>query len=195
MKPFSVVLAACFLVLCTVYAQAATIDVFRTESNSNELSYEPGLKGLMRFESHGAGENMLALRERRILGRKNAALGDPWLRERNEGWGSDRELEFTGRKSFRNLMVAFSGGNRPEWFLREFEEHWLSDGNGLPTEGGFEEEEEFTEIEEDGAWEEDGRPVDEEQVSAVPVPPSLVLLGSAIFGLGFVAHRRRRTAA
>ncbi|WP_420585390.1 hypothetical protein [Ruegeria sp.] len=53
----------------------------------------------------------------------------------------------------------------------------------------------FTEAGGETPYLNDGFSIDGIQVAPVPLPPSVLLLGGALLGLGFVAHRRRRVLA
>ncbi len=164
------------------------------------------------FGLPGNSGSMLALREGEVFGRRNISPdGGSWFLDSNDTWGLSWDVALAGGKAFTKLMFALTDGSDAGGFLRisaggesrELRtERRLSDGNTSLVTIEFEKPTRFAEVSlanyselgGEGEIENDGFSIDGIQVAAVPVPPSILLLGGALFGLGFVAHRRRRTA-
>ncbi|WP_170761267.1 hypothetical protein [Ruegeria lacuscaerulensis] len=161
----------------------------------------------------GNSGRMLALREGGVFGRENISPnGGSWFLDSNDTWGVNWDVALAGGKSFSKLMFAISDASDAGGFLRisaagESYEirngRRLSDGNirlvtidfGAPTKSAAISLANYSKHGGEGAYLNDGFAIDGIQVAAVPLPPSILLLGGAVLGLGFVAHRRRRIAA
>ncbi|SLN62101.1 hypothetical protein [Ruegeria meonggei] len=160
----------------------------------------------------GNSGSMLALREGNVFGRENLSPNGSWFLDSNDTWGLSWDVALAGGKAFDKLTFALSDGSDAGGFLRITaggESHELrtdrrlSDGNvrlvtinfGAPTKTAGISLANYTALGGDVARRNDGFSIDAIQVAAVPLPPSILLLGGALFSLGFVTHRRRKAAA
>jgi len=157
--------------------------------------------------------SMLALREGDVFGRENVSPDSgSWFLDSNDTWGLSWDVALAGGKSFSKLMFALTDASDAGGFLRitaageSYEVRTggrLSDGNtqlvtidfGAPTNSAEISLANYSELGGEGAFLNDGFAIDGIQVAAVPLPPSVLLLGGALFGLGFVAYRRKRIVA
>ncbi|WP_170552294.1 hypothetical protein [Ruegeria atlantica] len=154
--------------------------------------------------------SMLALRQGHVFGRESTSPDrGSWFLDSNDTWGLNWDVALADGKSFSKLMFAITDASDAGGFLRisavgvnhELRSgRKLRDGNvrlvtidfGRPTRAAEVSLANYASEGGEGSFSNDGFSIDGIQVAAVPLPPSLLLLGSAFLGLGIVTRRRRR---
>lgn len=154
---------------------------------------------------------LLALRDGDVFGRVNTTpTGGNWFLDSNDTWGMDWTVGLSNATAFTSLMFTLTDGSDTGAFLRiiagddvytQRVNGRLSNGNKsvvLIDFGGAVTSADirignFSSNDSGAFFRNDGFSVDGIQVSAVPLPAGLLLLGSALAGLGIL--RRRRQAA
>ncbi|WP_425082251.1 hypothetical protein [Ruegeria arenilitoris] len=158
----------------------------------------------------GNSGSMLALREGNVFGRENVSPnGGSWFLDSNDTWGLNWDVALAGGKLFTKLIFTVSDASDVGGFLRIStggQNHEvrtggkLSNGNvqlvtidfGAPTNSATIALANYSSLGGNNPVRNDGFSIDGVQIAAVPLPPSILLLGGALFGLGFVSYRRRR---
>ncbi|NOD65501.1 MULTISPECIES: hypothetical protein [unclassified Ruegeria] len=154
----------------------------------------------------------LALRSGSVFGRQNLSpSGGSWFLDSNDTSGIQWDVALAGGKAFDKLAFALTDASDAGGFLRisaggsDFELRTggkLADGNiklvtidfGGPTNSASISLANYSTQGGANAFLNDGFSIDGMQVAAVPIPPSILMLGAGLLGLGLVANRRRRTS-
>jgi len=199
-----------FEALGAMYGEGEVSNGFSTSVGTFSTLGGTGTGGTVSGLSGNTG-SMLALRQGNVFGRENTSPDDgSWFLDSNDTWGMSWDVALAGGKSFNSLAFTLSDANDAGGFLRisvggsKYELRTgrrLSDGNvrvvtidfDSPTSSAEISLGNFSRPDGERPLTNDGFSIDGIQVAAVPLPPSILLLGGALLGLGLIANRRRRT--